>query len=404
MDEIARQRYIQFPLRILHGKAKASPMGKHVPGVVLGVMLLGSVARAQMGASINEGDPEQSANPASYQPPYMPPPEYVYQYSPASNPAAYQPPYEPPPTYAYRYGPSANPAAYQAPYVLPPARSRQNDPAVRPAAYQAPYMPSPTSSPYSVLPAAVGSGPPQPSSYQYSTALVPAATHSTLSHSNSSGFARDNHRTNWQLATPTYAQELEDGTHAPETDENTRLTSFGARFGGFAFRNEVLNHVYGTLPSFGIELKRHFASSFLAASTSLDFYGGQGDPITFNSTGNSEVSSLAWRVTAVLQPQPGTWGSEDGDFYVNPHFGIGLGYYRFAEEMSVTSQWGHTFSDRSDLDGFGGHANLGIDCVFQNKFSLGCSLVSSVVNMDAGWQGNTDLGGDALFFNLDGRF
>ena len=124
----------------------------------------------------------------------------------------------------------------------------------------------------------------------------------------------------------------------------------------------------------------------------------------YGATGEAELSSFAWRFTALLEPQPGAWGSDDGNFYVNPYFGLGLGYHRIQEELRMTSSWAGTYTALEDLDAFGGHAVLGIDLVLRRKFSFGCSLVSSVASTDGGWQGSTEIGGDTLFLNLDGRF
>ena len=109
-------------------------------------------------------------------------------------------------------------------------------------------------------------------------------------------------------------------------------------------------------------------------------------------------------IHSLVGTQTGAWGTEDGDLYVNPYLGLGLGYHRIQEELSMTSSWGDTYGAGEDLNAFGSHAVLGVDLVFRRKFSLGCSLVSSMANADGGWQGDTEIGGDTLFLNLDGRF
>ena len=188
-----------------------------------------------------------------------------------------------------------------------------------------------------------------------------------------------------------------------DSAEAFRLNSFGVRFGAFAFRNDIGNQVYGTFPTIGLELKRHMGESLFALSTSVDFAGGEGEPITFNATGNSDINVFSWRVTALLEPKPGTWGSVDKQFYFNPYIGIGLGYHMINENISVSS-FGQSVSGSGNFGGVGGHAIIGADFVIKRKFSLGFAFLSTVVSNDSGWQGDTDLGGDTFFFTLDGRF
>ena len=133
----------------------------------------------------------------------------------------------------------------------------------------------------------------------------------------------------------THRDELYVQTIDPADDFS--LVSFGVRFGAFSFRNDIGGIAYGTLPTVGLELKRHMGDSLFALSTSMDLASGEGDPILFvdNATGNLEVTAFAWRFTALLEPRPGTWGSEGGRFYFNPYLGLGLGYHTINEQLVV---------------------------------------------------------------------
>lgn len=204
------------------------------------------------------------------------------------------------------------------------------------------------------------------------------------------------------------------------------LNDLGFRVGAFSFSNSAARNSYESLDMFGIDWKHHFASSPFAVSTSLDFASGQGQSLLVNwnlgtpvST-TSTLSSIAWRGTFLLEPQPGTWGSADGNFYVTPYLGVGVGSQVWVEASTVSGQdnYGDSIQGLATavVAGFDLHAVLGVDLVIQRRLAMGISFMSTWAEGASGsvngqTQGGLDvsvnklnLGGNSVCFDLSWCF
>jgi hypothetical protein len=182
--------------------------------------------------------------------------------------------------------------------------------------------------------------------------------------------------------------------------------SAGLRVGGFVFSDSDADDIYGPLPVFGIDLiKFHFFDLPLAAQTSFDFAGGDGDPDVSGPgviASDSDIFLFNWRLSLLVEPPPGAWGNRDGSFYVTPYAGGGIGVHYVEETVDVDTVSGSASDTNSDAN-VGFHIMAGIDFVFAWHFSAGVEFLYTTAEID-GADGDIDLGGFAVTANFKVNF
>lgn len=157
--------------------------------------------------------------------------------------------------------------------------------------------------------------------------------------------------------------------------------STGLRLGGGFFTDSNARDLYDGLFYSGVDFKLHFYNLPLAAQTSFDFAGGDGnDPFEFGFAADDiDIFLFNWRVSVLLEPPPAYLG--DQYFYVQPYIGGGVGVHHVDEEISSFA--GPFFiEDNESRSAFGWHALAGIDFVFGSHASFGVEAMYSDASMD----------------------
>lgn len=162
------------------------------------------------------------------------------------------------------------------------------------------------------------------------------------------------------------------------------LGSAALRLGGYVFTDDEAGDIYGALPLLGADFRYHFFSLPLAAQTSFDFAGGDGDP-DISGPGviesDSEIFLFNWRLSLLLEPPPGTFGTRDGSFYVTPYGGGGIGLHYVDEFVEVDTLTFSSEEDETNTD-IGFHLVAGIDFVFAWHFSVGVEVFYATSDVD----------------------
>jgi opacity protein-like surface antigen len=157
--------------------------------------------------------------------------------------------------------------------------------------------------------------------------------------------------------------------------------SAGARLGGAFFTDSGARDLYDGLLHSGADFKLHFFNLPLAAQTSFDFSGGDGDdPAGLGFTAEDiDIFLFNWRVSLLLEPPPAYLG--DRNFYVQPYVGGGIGVHFVEEEISSRGPF-FIASESESRSAFGYHAVAGIDFVFASHASFGVEALYTDAAMD----------------------
>lgn len=186
---------------------------------------------------------------------------------------------------------------------------------------------------------------------------------------------------------------------APNPGAKYPMLSLGLRVGSFSLLESDAQETYGLMPLIGADVKLHLGKLPLAAQTSIDWSFGTGEVedkdvpgVTLLKDADSEINVYVWRLTAILEPAPGVWGSPDGSFYVTPYVGAGIGLHIVDEEIDGDTALGE-LSEKASESVVGYHAIGGVDLVFRKSFSLGVEVMYTTAEIENALDEDLDIGG-----------
>lgn len=200
----------------------------------------------------------------------------------------------------------------------------------------------------------------------------------------------------WPVPVAVFAIVMLAGAPALAQSSDFPNFTFGARGGSFYLNDSDTEDTYGLLPLIGADAKLHLGRIHLAIQTSFDWSFGTGDvddiPGVTVVDSDSDITLYAWRVTALLEPIPGTWGSETGGFYVTPYLGVGVGLHIVDQDVDADTTLGQ-LSESASESVVGYHAVGGIDFVFRKTFSIGAEILYTTARIEDALDEKIDIGG-----------
>ncbi len=162
--------------------------------------------------------------------------------------------------------------------------------------------------------------------------------------------------------------------------------SVGIRAGGMVLTDEDARDIYDDgVGTFGLDFHFHFFDWPLATRGSFDFSAGDGDPnesLPGVLDTDADLFLFNSRLSLVLEPPPGFWGSPNGDFYVTPYIGAGVGLHYVEEDVDRLTTFGITHDDDSDAN-IGFHLVGGIDFTFAEHYAAGLEVLYVHSNLDS---------------------
>ena len=172
---------------------------------------------------------------------------------------------------------------------------------------------------------------------------------------------------------------------APAAEEaRPSYFTFGLRGGVFGIADEDGDEVYGAMLQFGADVKLHIWKLPLALQIGYDLARGEGSTDDYGGVDgvDAEGRLVFWnlRLSLIVEPPPGLFGSGPDGFYVTPYVGGGIGHHVIEIDLEGDTALG-PFDETVTEERVGYHALAGIDFVIAGLFSVGLELMWSTVQV-----------------------
>ena len=166
-------------------------------------------------------------------------------------------------------------------------------------------------------------------------------------------------------------------------------TALGLRVGTFQFSDNLADEIFGNSFLVGFDAKHHIGDTPLGISASTDLAIGSGDVQEFGTPVGLDTFQLSLRVTGYLEPPPGFFSTDSGNFWVNPYLGAGVGVH-FVDVSASALGARAAVSDVA----VGYHLVAGADFVFSRRFSIGPEILWTSADLsDMDFGSDSDVGG-----------